>query len=223
LTSTAAAQITDGPAQPASNPIDEAGPFVCQHYHDFLNRQGDSSGLAFWTQGITSCGADSHCVQVKRVNTSAAFFLSIEFKETGYFVIRAHKAAFGNAKGTPRHTAFLRDQREINEGVVVGQAGFQQLLEANKQAYLADLVTRPEFVAQFPQGQAAPAYVDKLFANAGATPTTAERNAAINAYGSGDAAGRAAALRKRRREWVGLQRRVQPGLRADTVLRLPAA
>ena len=195
MTSTAAAQITDGPAQPASNPIDEAGPFVCQHYHDFLNRQGDSSGLAFWTQGITSCGADSHCVQVKRVNTSAAFFLSIEFKETGYFVIRAHKAAFGNAKSTPRYTAFLRDQREINEGVVVGQGNWQQQLETNKQNYLADFVTRPGFVALFPQGQPASAYVDALFANAGATPSTSERNAAISAYGSGDTAGRAAALR----------------------------
>jgi hypothetical protein len=42
---------------------------------------------------------------------------------------------------------------------------------------------------------AAASYVDKLFANAGATPTTAERNAAINAYGSGDTAGRAAAFK----------------------------
>ena len=43
--------------------------------------------------------------------------------------------------------------------------------------------------------QRAAAYVDKLFANVGATPTAAERNAAIAAYGSGDTAGRAAALR----------------------------
>src|SRR6185295_6016864 len=38
-------------------------------------------------------------------------------------------------------------------------------------------------------------YVDALFSNSGATPTTAERNAAISAYGSGDTAGRAAALK----------------------------
>src|SRR5207237_7162296 len=56
-------------------------------------------------------------------------------------------------------------------------------------------VSRAEFVAQFPQGQAAASYVDKLFANAGAQPSTTERNAAITAYGSGDSAGRAAALR----------------------------
>jgi hypothetical protein len=38
-------------------------------------------------------------------------------------------------------------------------------------------------------------FVDKLFLNAERTPTTAERNAAIAAFGTGDVAGRAAALR----------------------------
>ena len=47
----------------------------------------------------------------------------------------------------------------------------------------------------FAQGVAAGTYVDALFANSGATPTTAERNAAITAYGSGDTAGRANALK----------------------------
>jgi len=42
---------------------------------------------------------------------------------------------------------------------------------------------------------AAATYVDALFANSGSTPTSAERNAAITAYGSGDTAGRAAALK----------------------------
>jgi hypothetical protein len=37
--------------------------------------------------------------------------------------------------------------------------------------------------------------VNKLFTNSGVTPTTAETNAAISAYGSGNTAGRAAALR----------------------------
>jgi sugar lactone lactonase YvrE len=190
----AAVQIADTPFG-SPNAIDDAGSFVCQHYHDFLDRQGDAAGLAFWTQGITSCGADAKCVQVKRVDTSAAFFLSIEFRETGYFVIRAQKAAFGNAKSTPRYLVFLKEQRQLNEGVIVGQGNWQQQLVTNKQNYLRDLISRPEFVAQFPQGMGASVYVDKLFSNAGATPTAAERSAAISAYGSGNAAGRAAALR----------------------------
>ena len=56
-------------------------------------------------------------------------------------------------------------------------------------------VSRPEYLAEFPQGQVAAAYVDKLFQNAGAQPSASERAAALAAYGAGDAAGRAEALR----------------------------
>ena len=56
-------------------------------------------------------------------------------------------------------------------------------------------MSRADFVGQFPQGSTAAAYVDKLFQNAGVTPTAAERNAAIAAYGSGDQAGRSGAFR----------------------------
>jgi hypothetical protein len=193
--STATLQIVDNGTEGTANPIDDSATFVGQHYHDFLYRQADQSGQDFWTNNIESCGTDAACRQRHRVNVSSAFFLSIEFKETGYFVIRAHKAAFGNAKSTPRYTVFLRDQREISEGVIVGQGNWQQQIETNKQNYLADFVSRPEFVAQFPQGMAASDYVSKLFANAGATPTSAETSDAVTKYGSGDTAGRAAALR----------------------------
>ncbi|PYS79504.1 MAG: hypothetical protein DMF66_02600, partial [Acidobacteria bacterium] len=192
---TATLSIVDNTPETSSNPIDTSGTFVCQHYHDFLYRQSDQSGQDFWTNNIENCGTDAGCRQVLRVNVSTAFFLSIEFKETGYFVIRAHKAAFGNGKATPRYLLFLRDQREIADGVVVGQSGFQQQLETNKQNYLADFVSRPEFVQQFPQGMAASDYVSKLFSNAGATPTQSETSDAVTKYGSGDATGRAAALR----------------------------
>ena len=36
---------------------------------------------------------------MKRIDTGAAFFLSIEFQETGYLAYRAHKAAFGDLAG----------------------------------------------------------------------------------------------------------------------------
>ncbi|HEX8339148.1 MAG TPA: Calx-beta domain-containing protein, partial [Pyrinomonadaceae bacterium] len=187
-------QIVDDSPETTGNPIDDSRTFVCQHYHDFLYRQSDQSGEDFWTQNIESCGNDAQCRVEHRQDVSTAFFLSIEFQQTGYFVIRAHKAAFGNQKSTPRYTFFLRDQRQISEGVIVGQPGFQARLDANRQKYLEDFVTRPEFIAQFPPAFNAGAFVDKLFANAGVTPTAAERNAAVAAFGSGDNAGRAAAL-----------------------------
>jgi len=190
-------QITDNTPETSSNPIDISRTFVGNHYHDFLYRQSDTGGEDFWTNQIEQCGADSECRRARRVAVSGAFFLSIEFRQTGYLVIRAHKAGFGAAKSNPRYAVFLRDQREIGDGVIVGQANWPAQLDANKQAYLQDFVTRAEFTSQasFAPGVAAATYVDALFANSGATPTSSERSAAISAYGSGDTAGRAAALK----------------------------
>ena len=197
LQGTTTVSITDDTTVPASpNPIDAAGTFVCQHYHDFLDRQSDASGQAFWTNEIAICGSNAACIDDRRNNVSAAFFISIEFQNTGYLVIRAHKAAFGSAKSTPRYNVFLRDQRAITDGVIIGQPGADTLLEQNKQKFFTAFVQRPEFVTPFPLGTAAATYVDTLFiTNSGVTPTTTERNAAISAYGTGDTAGRAAALR----------------------------
>src|SRR6478672_3778689 len=86
---------------PTGNPLDTAMFFVRQHYLDFLGREPDANGLTFWTNQITSCGLDQSCVELKRINVSAAFFLSIEFQETGYFVYRAYKSAYDNLPGSP--------------------------------------------------------------------------------------------------------------------------
>ena len=59
-----------------------------------------ASGLAFWTSNITTCGADANCIEVKRINVSAAFYLFIEFQQTGYLVERIYKAAYGDANGS---------------------------------------------------------------------------------------------------------------------------
>src|SRR5256714_6539624 len=76
--------ISDDDTAPSTvNPIDDTRTFVRQQYHDFLNREPDESGLNFWVNQIESCGADPQCREVKRINVSAAFFLSIEFQETG--------------------------------------------------------------------------------------------------------------------------------------------
>src|SRR5207253_11369774 len=61
----------------SENPINDTTFFVRQHYLDFLGREPDAEGLEFWTGNIRQCGADLQCREVKRVNVSAAFFLSI--------------------------------------------------------------------------------------------------------------------------------------------------
>src|SRR5438477_11961 len=124
-----------------SNIIDDAKFFAQQHYFDFLQRAPDANGLAFWTNEITSCDANQHCIEVKRINVSAAFYLSIEFQETGYFVYRVNKAAHGNLPGAPvpvKVDEFLGETAQVGQGVIVGQPGWEQTLESNKQLFLFD-------------------------------------------------------------------------------------
>ncbi len=195
---TAAVQILDDGAETSFNVIDDADHFVIQNYHDFLNRQADPGGLAFWRNEITSCGSDPGCIDFKRANVSQAFFLSIEFQRTGYQVFRIYKATFVDSvqrpRGLPRFREFLRDTQKLQRDVVVGQGMWEAQLAANLDAFVKEWVNSAEFVAQFPAGMTAAAYVDKLFLNSQVTPTTAERNAAIGVYAD-NVDGRAAALR----------------------------
>jgi hypothetical protein len=91
---TAALVILDNDSgAPATNPIDSSQFFVRQHYLDFLNREPDTAGQTFWVNQIESCGADAACRELRRINVSAAFFLSIEFQRTGYGAYLTHRAA----------------------------------------------------------------------------------------------------------------------------------
>jgi len=165
---------------PLPNPLDGSGFFVRQQYLDFLNREPDAPGLQFWTNNIDQCGIDANCVAVQRINTSAAFFLSIEFQQTGYLVYRTYKAAFGNPNNqTPvpiTRQQFLPDTRAIGNGVIVLQDGWQQVLETNKQNYFANFVTRSDFVSKY-QSLTAQQFVDALYGNAGIAPASAPNRA----------------------------------------------
>jgi hypothetical protein len=192
--------INDNDSSNGTNPINTAAFFVRQHYLDFLNREPDANGLAFWTNEITSCGSDVQCIEVKRINVSAAFFLSIEFQETGYLVYRMYKAGLGNLNGAPvpvRFAEFLQDTQQIGLGVQVGIGNWQQLLEANKQAYAMQFVQRPEFVAAFPNTMTANEIVAKMNTNMGGILTPAEQQnlAALFAGTPADPGKRAVVLR----------------------------
>jgi cytochrome c peroxidase len=184
------------------NPIDDTQTYVTQQYRDFLNREPDQSGLAFWTNQIASCGADQTCVQAKRTNVSAAFYLSIEFQQSGYLVYRFYKASFGNLSGTPVPVTlneFSPDAQKIGQGVVVNQAGWETVLENNKQAFAGEFVQRSRFASAFPSSMTPTQFIDSLFTNAGVVPSPTDRTAAINEFGAAtntaDLAARARALR----------------------------
>ncbi|HEX7956734.1 MAG TPA: DUF4214 domain-containing protein, partial [Pyrinomonadaceae bacterium] len=207
-------RINDNDSADGANPVAwpagfNAAFFVRQHYLDFLNREPDPPGYTFWQGELFNCGINPACTEVRRINVSAAFFLSIEFQETGYLVERMYKAAFGDAMGVTRisgtpvqipvpvvkRSELLADSKAIGSGVVVGQAGWPQLLDANKTAFAQTFVQRERFASGYPQTMTAAQFVDALFTNARVTPTAEERQAALAAFGAGDVAGRAAALR----------------------------
>ncbi len=197
--------VDNDPTDGQNNPADDPTFFVREHYRDFLNREPDSAGLNFWVNEITSCGSNAQCIEVKRVNVSAAFFLSIEFQETGYFAYRVFKSAYGdttspNVPGTVpiiRLREFLADAHRLGEGVQVGIGNWQQQLEANKNGYAVEFVQRSRFIADFPLTMTADEFVSKLAQNTAGALSASEKSQLIDLLGATpeDSAKRAAVLR----------------------------
>jgi len=182
--------LDDDTVAPTLNPIDDASFFVRAHYLDFLNREPDTSGFNFWVNQITACGSDPACLEVKRINVSAAFFLSIEFQQSGMAAYLTHRAAFGaNASGSPGpvlYGNFMRDLQAIDRGVIVGQPGSDAQLEANKEAFFDEFITRPEFVTKYPSTQTNDQYVDALLTSAGLPITGSFRDSLVTGLNNGD-------------------------------------
>jgi hypothetical protein len=196
--STSIVTINDDAQEPATNPIDEPQSFVYTHYHDFLNREPDAAGLSFWANAIAACGGSQACIEDHRINTSAAFYLSIEFQGTGYLVERIYKTAYGDALSAStfngahqiavpivRLHEFLPDAQQMGQGVVVGQPGWDMALENNKQSFTSDFVQRARFANAFPVSMTAAQFVDKLNANAGTPLSPTERNQLVSDLTSG--------------------------------------
>jgi len=192
-----------------ANPIDDTQFFVLRHYLDFLNREPDASGLTHWTNVANNCGESD--LLVCRVNVSGAFFLSIEFQQTGYLVGRIYKTSYGDATGTStlggtphtltvpvvRFEEFLPDTQRIGQGVVVLAPGWEAQLEANKVAFTQEFVQRARFLDSFPTTMTPTDFVDRLNGRARGPLDANERQALIDELSANNTtAGRASVLRK---------------------------
>jgi Calx-beta domain len=162
--------------------------FVRQQYIDFLNREPDAPGLVFWKNQLDECETlplprgftDAQtCREVRRINVSAAFFVSIEFQNTAYLIYRLNQAAF-NSGPTLQLRSFLKDTQEIQRGVIVGQGNWEQEIANNKAAFVNAFVTSAEFIAAFPPNMTAASFVDLLNVNTKdpSNPTTGSLNQA---------------------------------------------
>jgi hypothetical protein len=128
------------------NPLDTSEYFVRQHYLDFLGREPDEAGFNFWSDQILECGNDNACSERRRENVSAAYFLSIEFQQTGGLVDGVYRASYGRQSG---YAEFMPDTRAVGLGVVVGAEGWQPKLQANKQEFVNAFINRAAFHAAY--------------------------------------------------------------------------
>jgi urease beta subunit len=133
---TATLSITDDATEPAINQVDVSSEFVRSQYHDFLNREPDAPGLAFWTDNIEKCNDPARrpagqtaeqCVDKQRESTAVAFFMAPEFQITGGFVYHLYKGSLtgspnydgGSLGRFPTSLEFLRDLATVSEGIMV--------------------------------------------------------------------------------------------------------
>jgi Domain of unknown function (DUF4214) len=187
--------------------IDDADFFAFQHYVDFLRRLPDTPGLTHWTGEITECSDPARrrpgeslalCTERKRANTSAAFFLSPELQNTGSFVLRVYWGTLGKLRNAqcpgvpnslpgfcrPRYSDYIADMAQVAQGIVVNDQLDPAVINANKHAFVANFVTRPEFRAIY-DGLNNTQYVDKLLQTTGVSVSSLDRQALINGLGNG--------------------------------------
>jgi Tol biopolymer transport system component len=184
-----------------TNSLDDARYFVTQHYYDFLSRVPDQSGLDFWISQITQCGTDVTCLRTQRITVSNAFFYEQEYQQTGSYVVRLYRAAYGNNqpisntdanpqfpnenKKLVNYSAFSTDRARVRGGPSLAQT---QLELANA------FVLRSQFLAKYPSNLDGPAYVDALLAtiaNDLGVDLSSQRTALIDLFNQG---GRGAVL-----------------------------
>jgi hypothetical protein len=170
------AVFTGSPVAIGVNPLDTPEYFVRQHYLDFLSREPDESGFNFWSDQMLTCGNDAGCLERRRINVSAAYFLSIEFQNTGGLVDGLYRASYGRAPG---YEEFMPDTESVARGVIVGPNGWSQQLESNKQSFVNAWVQRPAFHAAYDL-LTNDRYVDSLIAHTGVSFTPNERDSFVN-------------------------------------------
>lgn len=163
---------------PPANPVDDPPFYVRQHYYDFLSRTPDPGGLDYWTGQITMCNSEidpqlrAACLHNREVAVSAAFFIELEFQDTGFFVYRLYQAAFGRK---PTYQEFISDRSKV-----IGGAG----AETSKQTLVYEWVQRPEFRQAYPFDFNVD-FINKLFDSAGLTPFATERQQELAAMNAG--------------------------------------
>jgi hypothetical protein len=159
-----------------TNPIDTTEYFVRQQYVDLLGREPDEGGFNYWSEQILACGSNTACLNTRRLEVAAAFFIEAEFQRTGSFLYGLYKGALGRQ---PVYQEFSSDRQQVIDG---------PNLEAAKQAFAESFVQRPEFLAKYQTNTTAESFVDALLQTVQQTSgldLSSQRGELIGRYNAG--------------------------------------
>lgn len=172
------AVFTALPTAQTENPLDSSPEFfVRQHYLDFLRREPDQAGLAYWSARLTECDHDAGCINASRIQVSAAFFASPEFQQTSSYIYRLYLATLGRQLS---YQEFVDDHRQLKGG---------PNLERERVAFADEFVQRREFIDKYQSQTTAEAFVEALLQairQSLALDLSASRAALLATYQSGD-------------------------------------
>jgi hypothetical protein len=139
--------------QQTANPLETDMYFVRQQYLDFLGREPDAGGLAYWTSELNKCGTNALCLNERRIDISAAFFVEEEMQQRGSFIYRIYKGALGRQLS---YAEFNTDRQQLVSG---------DNLDQNKASFALQFVQRPEFAQRYSGKLTGESFVDALITN----------------------------------------------------------
>jgi hypothetical protein len=163
-------------AQASSNAIDTNEYFVRQQYLDFLGREPDREGFAFWNGKLSLCNGAAECLRQQRIEISAAFFGSAEFQQTGGYIYRLYEAGLGRQFS---YTEFADDRQQVIGG---------SNLSIDKAAFASAFVNRAEFLQRYQANTSAGSFVDAMLQSlrgASGVDLEGERETLISRYNTG--------------------------------------
>jgi uncharacterized repeat protein (TIGR01451 family) len=153
--------IVDNDAANGANPLDQDSFFIRELYIDFLDREPDPPGLQGWLNILHSqCQVPTDC---DRIAVALGFVNSPEFTDRGYFIYKLYKTLPDASNPTfgriPHYFEFTTDMAKVS--------GFLSSndLNAAKDAFIAEFMTRSEFMTRYnPSLNDPTGYVDALLA-----------------------------------------------------------
>ena len=177
---------------PSTNPLDNTDQrfFVRQQYFDFLSRVPDQGGFDFWVGRITQCGSDTTCIRNRRIDVSNAFFYELEYQQTGAYVYRMYRAAYGNsqpfpnpdtsnpaeANKLPSYYVFASDRASVVGGASLTQSQID---------FATAFVQRNEFLTKYPSSLDGSSFIDSVLATVKSdlgVDLTGQKSALLNLF-----------------------------------------